>query len=261
MSCCICLNDINVLSEKIFLCNICNNKMHKSCLLEWNTIKNNCPICRANTNILRLEFFRSNGNYIYKHYLNIKKKNVLYFNNLKITNPYEQLINQLPYCWISSDIDPYNINLLPFYKIVCNDKIFIIDSYLRTYMLNFKINFNDFILKYDYEDKEYYTTEKKLINMTKKQYLIIIDWIYAVIHKLRSYYNISNHICYNTLIIDFTIMIINEMKLKKKNFETGIISAIHITYLKLNKTFLKKIIEITTVYFPSGKIPLNIIPQ
>jgi hypothetical protein len=238
------MNDINLLSEKIFTCKICNHKMHKSCILKWNTINNNCPLCRANTNIRILVYFRSTKNHIYKHYLNIKQKYVLYFNNLKITNPYEQLINQTPYCWIQSDFDlnnqKYQINLLPFYKIVCNNKIFIIDSYLRTYMLNFKIDFNDFILKKDDNDKEYYTTEKELINMSKNDYLITIDWIYAVIYTLNNYHNVLNHICFNTLIIDFTIIVIKEMKLKKKYFQTAIISAIHITYLKFNKTFLRK---------------------
>ena len=49
-SCCICLNNYN---KKSIVVNIpsCNHIIHKKCLEEWITYKDECPICRTKINI------------------------------------------------------------------------------------------------------------------------------------------------------------------------------------------------------------------
>jgi len=55
MFCSICLNKINKNDE--FINNeCCNNTFHNKCLTEWYKIKENCPLCRKNNEIIKKSY-------------------------------------------------------------------------------------------------------------------------------------------------------------------------------------------------------------
>jgi len=46
--CCICLNNLN--SDDMMI-TTCNHHMHKTCAIQWFTIKLSCPMCRSSINL------------------------------------------------------------------------------------------------------------------------------------------------------------------------------------------------------------------
>ena len=194
MTCCICLEKCN--SNTYFKCRVCENRIHKSCLIRWYKENNTCPLCRSFLKINSFSHFKKIENKIYKYHLNIEQKYSITFNKLKIDNPYEQLINQLPYCWKESNLSKNN--LMPFYRLKLNNNTIYIDSYLRTVIINLKILPENLILNKDDLGIEYYTTNQLLYNLCKEHYLICVDWIYELILCLRENYKFEDHISFLT---------------------------------------------------------------
>ena len=89
--CCICLNEINDLSNGIIQLKCCNNYIHKKCVIKWiftilktgQNFTNLCPLCRSYNN--HIEFFHN-----------------------KIKRKYFDLSTNETLITISSDIQPYN---------------------------------------------------------------------------------------------------------------------------------------------------------
>ena len=235
MTCSICLEDI-VIDSNITHCYHCNNKFHKKCIIKWTNLHENCPLCRQKLNVFKYFNYCDNNRYVIKFN---KLDNDIILNDNIILNPKLQLICQMPKCWKTSEI--ISANKLPYYELLnVNDTKIYVDSYLRQIILNENIDIQKLNILKNINNYLILKTNQTLEYITSKFYYIMIDWIYELILEIKKIFYFPTCICKHTLIIDLTLILIKNLKLNQKQFQTAIIASFHIVYLMLDKNEITK---------------------
>ena len=133
----------------------------------------------------------------------------------------EKLKIQYPRAWLN------NKHLYPLYVINYNGKDTYISAFLRIKLIFSNLPDISALTCKDFNNLEYLDTDTNFIynniNIPKKVFITIYDWIYELMTELSEKYNFTFNLAYNTIIIDLLIITIINHNVSDKNLYQGIV--------------------------------------
>ena len=245
-SCSICLD---VISEDTKIITKCNHIFHKKCILQWLEENENCPLCRKETFIQILTYFRRptifykymkykrlsktiNGNFVGD--LEIKLKRDFFFPR--------GFFNIKPRV-IFSDIKTCTNNefKIPVFRLPYLDSCIDIDFYTRLVALYNKNTNITLLDKNTFNNFTYFESKEECEYLSKRKFVILFQWTFDLLEclNLLKIYNYFYSISDYTIIYDVLIETIIHFKInieKKSTILQGLTICSVLNVLNFKKT-------------------------